>query len=156
MGNGGNVIGLLASGIALILLGAGTWTRAGVYKNEETLWRDNVAKNPAAEVAHYNLGLALKHRGRFQEAIGHFEQALQLKPDSADTHNNLGATLWQVGRAQEAMGHYELALRIKPDSAEAHYNLGLASAQAGRIEEAIDHWSRRCEANPTMLRRTTT
>ena len=62
-----------------------------------------------------------------QEAIGHYEQALRIKPDYAEAHNNLGIALVQAGRMQEAIGHYEQALRIKPDYAEAHYNLGMRS-----------------------------
>ena len=43
--------------------------------------------------AHNNLGIALIHTGRFQEAIEHCQQALRLKPDSVEAQNTLGNAL---------------------------------------------------------------
>ena len=37
--------------------------------------------------------------------MGHYEQALRIKPDYAEAHYNLGMALAQVGRVQEAIGH---------------------------------------------------
>ena len=88
-------------------------------QDDETLWRDTVAKNPNAWVAHYNLGNALLELGKVPEAIGHYEQALRLKPDYAEAHNNLGIALLELGKVPEAIGQYEQALRLKPDYAEA-------------------------------------
>ena len=68
--------------------------------------------------------------GRVGEAIGHFEQALRIKPDYAEAHCNLGVALEQAGRPQDAIGHYEQALRLNPDLAEARN--ALARLQAGR------------------------
>ena len=51
--------------------------------------------------------------------MGHFEQALRIRPDDAEAHYNLGVALEQVGRLQEAMVHYEHALWINPDHAKA-------------------------------------
>jgi tetratricopeptide (TPR) repeat protein len=83
------------------------------------------------------MGNALLRMGRIQEAIGHYEQALRIKPDYAEAHNSLGVALGKVGKIQEAIGHYEQALRIKPDFAEAHNSLGVALEQVGKIQEAI-------------------
>lgn len=49
----------VASLVVVIALGWGTWRRGLVYATDETLWRDNVAKNPDASVAHNNLGVTL-------------------------------------------------------------------------------------------------
>jgi len=57
--------------------------------------------------------------GRVPEAIGHYEQALRIKPDYAQAHYNLAAALERVGRVQEAIQHYQQALRSKPDLTEA-------------------------------------
>jgi len=65
------------------------------------------------------LGLALQKRGRFPEAIDHYEQALRIQPDDAEAHCNLGLALEKLGRTQEAISHYEQALRIKPDFTQA-------------------------------------
>jgi tetratricopeptide (TPR) repeat protein len=147
-GENSSSVKAVASVLVLTALAAATWTRASLYANAETLWRDTIARNPNAWVAHYNLGLALARSGRLQEAVGHWEQALRIKPDYVDAHNNLGVALDQAGRIPEAMEHLEQALRIKPDSAEAHYNLGKALAEAGRVPEAIAHYEQALRLKP--------
>src|SRR5664280_2915987 len=81
----------------LMVLGVATWTRASVYANSETLWRDNVAKNPDAWVAHYNLATDLQKAGKLQEAGEQYEQTLRLRPGYAEAENNLGITLALAG-----------------------------------------------------------
>ena len=109
-----------------------TWRQCGIYADLETLWRDTLAKNPDAWIAHNNLGIVLLDEGRIPEAVEHCE-ALRIKPDSAEAHYNLAPPWRKQGRMQEAIGHYEQALRLKPDYPEAHNNLGLALVQAGRL-----------------------
>ena len=79
-------------------------------------------------------------RGRIDEAIAHYQKALEIKPDYADAHYNLGIVLAGRGQIDEAIAHYQKALEIKPDYAAAHYNLGNALAGRGQIDEAIEHW----------------
>jgi tetratricopeptide (TPR) repeat protein len=140
MGRWGRDVGALASVALLVTLGVATWSRARVYADSQTLWQDNVAKNPGASVARCSLGVVLSQSGRLQEAIIQLEQALRIQPDYADAHNDLGMALAQTGKIEEAIGHYEQALRIEPDNAKAHYNLGLALQQKGRVREAIGHY----------------
>jgi len=133
---------------ALIVLGAATWSRCGVYADSETLWRDNLAKNPSAWLAHNSLAVTLLKHGKLSEAIAHFEEALRLNPDYPQAHNNLGAALSQTGKAQEAVDQYELALRIRPDYAEAHNNLAISLVRLGRSREAIEHFEEALRIKP--------
>jgi tetratricopeptide (TPR) repeat protein len=140
---------LASVGVAvLVALGAASWRRCGVYVSDETLWRNNVAANPAAWLAHSNLGVALSQQGRGPEAIAEFEEALRVKPDYAEAHVNLGVILAQQGETEEAIKHYERALRIKPDYEGAHMNLGLALLGSGRASEAITEWEEALRINP--------
>ncbi|MGO9610215.1 MAG: tetratricopeptide repeat protein, partial [Verrucomicrobiia bacterium] len=107
----------------VMVLGAATWRRSGVYAGEETLWRDNVAKNPGAWQAHISLGVALFQIGKVPEAITHYEQALRIKPDYAEAHDSLGLALKAMGKVAEPAEQYEEALRIKPNYPQALNNL---------------------------------
>jgi tetratricopeptide (TPR) repeat protein len=49
--------------------------------------------NPDAAEAHYNLGVALAAKGRTEEAIHHFQEALRLKPYFAEARDNLARAL---------------------------------------------------------------
>ena len=134
---------------ALLVTMAGlTWGQTHVYHDVETLWRDTIAKNPAAWMAHYNLGKTLSDEGRIPEAIAQYEAALRLKPDYAEAHNNLGSALAQQGKLTEAAEQWEEAVRIRPEIAEAHYNLGFVAARAGRTEDAITQWDEVVQLKP--------
>jgi tetratricopeptide (TPR) repeat protein len=138
----------LVAGVVVIVLGAMSWQRCLVFRNQETLFRNDLLHNPLPWVAHNYLGLAVIKQGRMQEGIAHFEDALRIRPDFAEAHNDLGNALLQVGKNQEAIRHYEQALRISPDYPEAHNDLGIALAQAGRIPEAIEHWEHALRVKP--------
>jgi tetratricopeptide (TPR) repeat protein len=132
----------------IIILGALTWVQSGVYFNNETLWRDTVAKNPNAWLAHYNLGVQLAAKGQFADAMASYEEAVRLKPDYADALGNLGVALAQQGRMEEAMARWRTALRYQPDHAETLNNLGTASARRGDFENAALYFSRVLKTQP--------
>src|SRR5207302_2480624 len=79
--------------------------------------------DPRSPVAHNNWGNALAEQGKVAEAIPHYQQALQFKPDYADAHNNWGNALANQGKMAEAIPHYQQALQIRPDHASARANL---------------------------------
>jgi tetratricopeptide (TPR) repeat protein len=147
-GERGRYVGTVTAAFVVIVLGTATWNRCTVYANNETLWRDNVAKNPQAAMAYNDLGFELSKSGRLTEAVADFEQALRIDPDLAEAHNNLGFALEQTGKFVEAIDHYQQVLRINPDIAETHNNLGDVLAQTGRFDEAIDHYQQALRIRP--------
>lgn len=136
--------------VALIILGFGgqTLRRNRDYRTEYSIWLDTVMKNPASHRSHNNLGIAILQKGQVDEAIVHYQKALQIKPDFAEAHNNLGKALRQAGQVDEATIHYKRALEINPDFAEAHYNLGNALLQKRQVNEATIHYKRALEIKP--------
>lgn len=115
-----------------------TWQRNEAYCSGEGIWSDTVAKLPANERAHNNLGSALsKVRGHLNQAVTQFEEAVRLKPDYAEAHYNLGNALNSLGRTPEAVAQFNEAVRLRPDYVVAHYNLRNALNSMGRTPEAI-------------------
>ena len=147
LGPRGRSVGVVASVGMVIVLGAATWGRSRVYASGETLWRDNVAKNPEAWAAQFNLGNVVERAGRIQEAMGRYEQALRIKSDYAEAHVNLGAALIKQGKPEEAIRHYEAALRLNPDEPEAHNDLGNALFKLGRGAEAVAQYEQALHHN---------
>jgi len=141
-------LGAAVAAVILLLLGMATWTQAQAYDSLESLWRDTLAKNPNAWLAHNNLGALLREAGKTDDAIAQFKEALRIKPDLPEAHYNLGVTLARLDRFPEAIEQYDQALRLKPDFAEAHYNFGIALAETGRIPEAMDHWKQALQLKP--------
>lgn len=125
---------LAGLGVALAVL---TWQRAHVWRDEETLWRDTLAKNPRAWMAHNNLANELHRQGLDDEAIGHYRATIQMKPGYGNAHYNLGIVFYRRGEFAEAVAEFGQAVRLKPHSAEARNNLGAALVATGRTNDAI-------------------
>ncbi|MFQ5738842.1 MAG: tetratricopeptide repeat protein [Acidobacteriota bacterium] len=107
---------------------------------QETLMRHRLKKYPFDPVAHTNLGSMLQARGRIQEAIDQFHQALKIRPDDAATLNNLGAAFQATGRFREAVSQFRHALKLRPNYASALYNLGNSLLHLGQPDEAVPHF----------------
>jgi tetratricopeptide (TPR) repeat protein len=133
-------VAVLGVVVVICILSLHTWRQAHVYKDEETLWRDTIAKNPKCWMAYDLLGLALCKQGRLKEGISLYKEALKIKPDYALAHNNLANALYDIGYTKEAISHFSEALRIEPNLVTAHYNLGTALVEQGRISDAINHY----------------
>jgi len=118
------------------------------WRNSESLWTHTLACTPDNYIAHNNLGTDFFQKGSVDEAITHYQKALQIRPDSAEAHINLGSALLQKGSVDEAIAHYQKALQIRPDSAEAHNNLGSALLQKGSVDKAIAHYQKALQINP--------
>lgn len=131
---------LLPALLMLVLAGL-TWQQAGTFRDEETLYRATLARNPSAWLAHNNLGnLLLALPGRQEEAMEHIQAALRLKPDFWEAHLSMGnALLQQPGRLDEALSEYQIAERLAPESERTQTNLGNALLQAGRPADALAH-----------------
>ena len=115
--------GSVLATVTLALLATLTWRQSAMYRDNERLFRTTLARNPAADMAHNNLGLLLFRTGEVDEALMHFRKAVELRPDSAHAHNNLANALRLTGSAREAIAHYELSLKLEPANARTWNNL---------------------------------
>jgi tetratricopeptide (TPR) repeat protein len=135
-------------GILVVLLAVLTWRQAGMYGSAETLWRATLARNPDCSMAHNNLGNILLSRGQVDEALTHFQKAVEIEPANEAAHDSLGTVLLQKGQTDEAMAHFQQALQIQPDHAGTYYNLGTALLQKGRTDEAIVQFQKALQRRP--------
>jgi tetratricopeptide (TPR) repeat protein len=141
-------LGSVICGILLLTLGVLTWRQCAMYSDIETLFRTTIERNPDCWMAYNNLGVAFLQKGQVDEAIAHYQKALQIKPDYAEAHSNLGTVLLQKGQVDEAIAHFQKALQIKPDYAEAYSNLGDVFLQKGQVDEAIAHYQKALQIKP--------
>ncbi len=137
-------LGRLLKGRALASAGAGlvvglavlATVHARIFKTEESLWRDTLAKNPTAWCAQANLGWILAQQHKYDDARAHLVKSLELKPDNAQAHCNLGRVLSLQGRFGDAESEFQAALKIKPKDADIRKSYASALAEQGRQAEA--------------------
>jgi hypothetical protein len=129
-------ISLAATGaiIACIYL---TNQQLGYWQDSEILFEHALAVTKDNYIAQNNLGAFLLDHGHFDEAIGHLQEAIRLKPRDADAIYNLANVYYTENQFDEAINHYPAALRLEPDAASVHLNLGNAYVKKGQFEEAI-------------------
>jgi tetratricopeptide (TPR) repeat protein len=143
------VIGLAVAGLAAIVLcGAVTRQQLGYWQDSEILFRHTLEVTENNAIAHYNLAIALFHKGQIDEAMSQLQEAIRLKLDYADAHYNLGIALLQKGQTDEAIGQFWEAIRLKPDYADAHNNLGIALGMKGQTDEAISQFQQAIRLKP--------
>jgi tetratricopeptide (TPR) repeat protein len=97
---------------------------------------------------HYDLGIAYKEMGLYDEAIHEFEVALQGRGRMRviDCLTMLGVCRLEKGDVQGALGHFEQALKTPgltlEASKEAHYEIGHCQELLGEERSALDHYAR--------------
>lgn len=113
--------------------------RAGNYAEAVAEYRDALRDGDDSPTLRYNLGTALLHLGRYDEAQEHLEAALDaVDPELRQwAYYNLGQRFLEHARTgtdpRAAMGLYDAAveayrqaLRLRPDDGDAKWNYELA------------------------------
>jgi protein O-mannosyl-transferase len=111
-----------------------------IYRDEITLYKATLLKNPNCYIAHYNLGVAYYDMGKVQNAIEYYRQTLAIKPGYVSALINLGGALSDIGQDREAIKYFEQVLRIDNKIPETHYDLGNSLVKTGSVKEAIQHY----------------
>ncbi len=129
--------GVVTALVLTVVLAWLTHRQAMHWRNSETIFTHSLAVTEGNYLMHNNLGAELLDQGRYGEAIGHLETALELRPLYTQAHNNLGLVLSRRGEASRAEHHFRRTLEIDSGFAEAYLNLGNLYAAQGRPNEAV-------------------
>lgn len=119
------------------LLGLLCFQRAGVWRDEISLWREAARQAPLMPEAQYNLGFAYHQAGDLAQARQAYERAVALSPDYVRAQVNLGAVYREQGEVGRSEAALRRALATEPGQLEALNNLGLVLAGKGQYAEAI-------------------
>lgn len=132
-------------------------------QNLQNLYNDNKLDAVLAETQKYiydypsslpiwNLmGATAAQMGELNCAKWAFENALQLKPDSAQIHNNLGNVQLDCEDIQGAVDSFKKALSIEPNYAEAYNNLGNAFVHQANMQTALFLYAKALILNPNYI-----
>jgi len=78
---------------------------------------------PKKALKEYARAVDAEHKGKREEAIGHYEDALKLAPDYYPAHNNLGALYLSKSNFKSAEEQFKDAVRLDQNDAQAYFNL---------------------------------
>ncbi|HEY3760697.1 MAG TPA: tetratricopeptide repeat protein, partial [Verrucomicrobiae bacterium] len=134
--------------VALSGLFADAFIQTTYWRNSETLWTRAIACTGNNSTAQNNLGFALAQKGQMNDAVGHFQKAIEIDPDYVEAYNNLGDVYFFNHQRDEAIGCFQKAAQLAPDNEEVQHNLGLAFAQKGQLDDAIAHFQKAVSLNP--------
>jgi len=95
-----------------------------------------------------NIGLALMDRHDFPSALGRFQTACVMNPDSDTGCLNMGITLLNMGRYDDAQKVLAKSIERDPQSPRAWYSLGLLEKAQGQLDAAREDFQKVAEIDP--------
>jgi choline-sulfatase len=107
----------------------------------EALARRSLKADSSRYMSEYFLGVIAQQRGKYGDAIPHFERAIEAKrvePKAVvrNLHAGLADCLARTGREADAEREFKAELAVIPDSPEAHRGLAALYKAQGREAEA--------------------
>lgn len=130
---------VLAILVYLAVLGGLTWQRATVFESARALWTDTVQRNPAAWIAHAELGRLDAESKDPSSAVAHYQSAIALRPADSSLHNNLGELWMRQSLRDMARAEYRRAIELDPAAPMPRSNLGSLLLAERNVGEAIEH-----------------
>jgi tetratricopeptide (TPR) repeat protein len=89
-----------------------------------------------------SLGTALEQQGLHGEAFKAFDQAVQLKPNDAESWASRGSALTRLEQRAEALACHQRVLEIEPDNADAAFRCGVLLLGLHCPAEALAYFDR--------------
>ena len=99
--------------------------------------RKILSENSECANSSYNLGVALMQKGKLDEAIDAFNDAIANSGRMFEGHVNLGYIYFKKGDLERVVAANQRAVEIEPRYARGYANLGFAYLQMLKTEEAI-------------------
>ncbi len=135
-------VGVVWSALLIGVLGVMSYEQSKIYRDQETLWHDTIAKTPTSWMAHYNLGANLVNRRpddpvALEEAIVCFNRTQSLRPTHDLADFSRGNALSLLGRTEEADRAYDAAAVMQL------YHLGRNPGSINPYVRLIDIYDRR-------------
>ncbi len=121
----------------------------GDYDGAIACFRAAMELNLRPAAMYHDLGLALSRKGRFDDAIASYKQAIAVNPKHTPSLNALGRILCDEKRDYDgAITCFRAAVELNPKSAVFRSNLGDALAGKGQLEGAIASFQKAIELDP--------
>lgn len=133
-------------GFAIYRANARVWNEAGVAYyalarngDAKECFHEAIKLDPAYDEPHANLGVLLRRKGRYEEALAEYDAALAVGPVNPTTWYNRGVALLRLHRLPEAIASFEKAVAFDGKYAAPVRRLALLWYDLGDYETALNY-----------------
>ena len=150
---------LLPAAAAILLAACAvlSWRQIRVWTDGVTLFTHALEVTHDNFLAHDNLGVELDRRGRHDEALGHYREALRIKPGDRNAEANYaqasfarGERLIAAGTLDDALAAFRDGIRYRPGNALAHSEMGGILSRQHRLPAAIAEFRQALRIDPRL------
>ena len=86
--------------------------------------------------------------GDYEEAISHFDKAIEYNPFDGAAFNDRALCMVELGIIDEALHYFDKGIEVEPDYATIYHNKGWLLNKIGRHSEAIENFQKALELEP--------
>ena len=112
----------------------------GFFKEALSQTKNLLRQFPTSTALYIISGDACTKLKQFDDAILHYNKAIELNPNFAAGYFNLGVAQQDKGDIKLALESYKMALKLNPNYLEAYFNMGGVLHEIGNFEEALDNY----------------
>lgn len=132
----------VAGAAVLLVLALVAHRQASYWRDNETVWRHDIAVTRRNAIAYHNLSIVLGEQKRISEAIECAIKAVRINPHQIEACCNAGYWLTEQGKLDEAEAWLRRALKIDPNHTEANANMAAVMNRLQRYDEAFSYCAR--------------
>lgn len=120
--------------------------------NAKGIFKQFIKVEPTQASYHYNYANTLQNLGEYENAIKHFNIAINLNPNYAEAWKNLGSVYYYLRNHDKEIECYDKALAINPKLYQATFSKGVTfSFIYGKLEEGLELILKSIELNEIDL-----
>lgn len=119
-------------------------------QGKDTISKTNFEKIPSSELE--VKAQELLNKGKFDEAIKHYELLLKEKPNDASVFKMLGYLYYRQNKYTKSLESYSNASRLLPGDAEIPYAIGLIYMKTGTPDKAETYFLKAIKLYPKMVK----
>lgn len=146
---------LFLAGISFLsTLAVLTWQQCGYWKNNMELFNHTLQVTKDNDVAHNGLAMALFEKGKFEEAIDHYNKAILISPLYSLAYSNRGTAYAGLGEYQQAINDFNKAISISQHDANMYSNRGFVYLRLGNKEPGCRDLQKACDLGKCKMLKT--
>ena len=135
----------------LAVLAVLTWRQIGYWRSNYDLWSHTLEVTKTNFLAEANLAHALLVLDRPEEALLHYQAAVNLRPSDPIRRVDFAVALAECGRLQDAIEQYQTAIQLSSDDkmrARTYESLGALYGALGDYSKARESYKQALQADP--------